>query len=103
MFGAVLGFALSGLLFFILHVTGSGSFPKPLSAQEEKDCLERFKSKRSINCARKGRSEHFKCGLRPLFQLVYFCGNIQAAFATTASQIQAGCGLAGRQILELCK
>ena len=43
MFGAVLGFALSGLLFFILHVTGSGSFPKPLSAQEEKDCLERFK------------------------------------------------------------
>jgi len=43
MFGAVLGFALSGLLFFILHVTGSGSFPRPLSAQEEKDCLERFK------------------------------------------------------------
>jgi len=44
MFGAVLGFALSGLLFFILHVTGSGSFPRPLSAQEEKDCLERFKN-----------------------------------------------------------
>lgn len=44
MFGTLLGFALSGLLFFILHVTGSGSFPRPLSAQEEKDCLERFKS-----------------------------------------------------------
>lgn len=44
MFGAVLGFALSGLLFFILHVTGSGSFPRPLSAQEEKSCLERFKN-----------------------------------------------------------
>ncbi len=44
MFGAALGFALSGLLFFILHVTGSGSFPRPLTAQEEKDCLERFKN-----------------------------------------------------------
>ncbi len=44
MLGAVLGFALSGLLFFILHVTGSGSFPRPLTAQEERDCLERLKS-----------------------------------------------------------
>ncbi len=44
MFGALLGFALSGLLFFILHVTGSGSFPRPLTAQEEKECLERFKN-----------------------------------------------------------
>lgn len=44
MLGAVLGFALSGLVFFILHVTGSGSFPRPLTAQEEKDCLERMKS-----------------------------------------------------------
>ena len=44
MLGAVLGFALSGLLFFILHVTGSGSFPRPLTAQEEKDCLERLKN-----------------------------------------------------------
>lgn len=44
MFGAVLGLALSGLLFFILHVTGSGSFPRPLTAQEEKECLERMKN-----------------------------------------------------------
>ncbi len=44
MFGALLGFALSGLLFFILHVTGSGSFPRPLSAQEEKECMERLKN-----------------------------------------------------------
>ncbi len=44
MFGVVLGFTLSGLLFFILHVTGSGSFPRPLTAQEEKECLERFKN-----------------------------------------------------------
>ena len=27
---------ISDLIFFILHVTGSGSFPKPLSAKEEK-------------------------------------------------------------------
>lgn len=38
-----MGLALSGLLFFILHVTGSGSFPRPLTAQEEKECLEKFK------------------------------------------------------------
>lgn len=43
-FGALLGFALSGLVFFILHVTGSGSFPRPLSAQEEKECMERLKN-----------------------------------------------------------
>lgn len=29
-------------LFFILHVTGAGSFPKPLSAQEEKQLLIAF-------------------------------------------------------------
>lgn len=44
MLGAVIGFALSGLIFFILHVTGSGSFPRPLTAQEERDCLERMKN-----------------------------------------------------------
>jgi len=27
------------LLFFILHVTGSGAFPRPLSPREEKECL----------------------------------------------------------------
>lgn len=43
MFGAFLGLALSGFIFFVLHVTGSGSFPRPLTAQEEKDCLERMK------------------------------------------------------------
>ncbi|MVB09861.1 RNA polymerase sigma-28 factor [Caprobacter fermentans] len=43
MFGAFLGLALSGFLFLVLHVTGSGSFPRPLTAQEEKDCLEKMK------------------------------------------------------------
>lgn len=31
--------ALCGLLYFALHITGSGSFPRPLSAQEERECL----------------------------------------------------------------
>lgn len=44
MLGATLGFILSGFLFFILHVTGSGSFPHPLTAQEEKKCLEKMKN-----------------------------------------------------------
>ncbi|MFU0831660.1 MAG: RNA polymerase sigma-28 factor [Oscillospiraceae bacterium] len=43
MFGAIIGLALSGILFFVLHVTGSGSFPRPLTAQEEKECLEKMK------------------------------------------------------------
>ena len=43
MLSAFFGFVLSHLLFFVLHVTGSGSFPRPLSAQEEKEYLERFR------------------------------------------------------------
>lgn len=43
MFGAFLSLAISGFFFFILHVTGSGSFPRPLSAQEERDCLQKMK------------------------------------------------------------
>lgn len=31
-------------MFFILHVTGGGSFPKPLSAKEEHECLLKWKS-----------------------------------------------------------
>ena len=42
MLGAVIGTALSGLIFFILHVTGSGSFPRPLTAKEEQECLEKM-------------------------------------------------------------
>lgn len=34
--------ALSGIFFLILHVTGTGSFPKPLSAREERECLKRM-------------------------------------------------------------
>ena len=36
MLTALLSCALSGFLFFILHVTGTGSFPRPLKAEEER-------------------------------------------------------------------
>ena len=35
--------ALSNMLFFALHITTIGSFPKPLSKEEELDCLMRIK------------------------------------------------------------
>ena len=48
---------ISDLIFFILHVTGSGSFPKPLSAKEEKEyfnsVLEKLKSEHKQNVADK--------------------------------------------------
>ena len=42
MMTALLSCALSGLIFFILHVTGAGSFPRPLTAAEEQECLARL-------------------------------------------------------------
>ena len=35
---------LSGIIFFALHVTAANSFPRPLSAEEEKECFEKIKS-----------------------------------------------------------
>ena len=35
---------LSGIIFFALHVTSANSFPRPLSAQEERECFERIKN-----------------------------------------------------------
>ena len=32
----------SGLLFFVLHLGTNGSFPPPLSAAEEADCLQKM-------------------------------------------------------------
>ena len=42
MYSLFIVFALCNLLFFTLHVTGGGSFPKPLSAKEERECLEQI-------------------------------------------------------------
>ncbi len=35
---------LSSFVFFLLHVTGAGSFPKALSSAEEKQYLEEMKN-----------------------------------------------------------
>ena len=40
---ALLLLALSNMLFFALHIGTIGSFPKPLSKEEEMDCLLRLK------------------------------------------------------------
>lgn len=42
MLPSLLTFVFSNLLFFLLHISGSGSFPKPLSAEEERACFERM-------------------------------------------------------------
>ncbi len=44
MFSALITLALGGALYFALHVTNSGAFPRPLSAAEERDCLERIRN-----------------------------------------------------------
>lgn len=43
MFSSLIGFILSHLLYFALHITNNGSFPKPLNASEERALLEQFK------------------------------------------------------------
>ncbi len=35
--------ALSNMVLFALHIPAIGSFPKPLSKEEEQDCLKRLK------------------------------------------------------------
>ena len=39
MYSLLLPLALGNFIFFALHITGGGSFPKPLSAKEERECL----------------------------------------------------------------
>ena len=39
----IIDFLIKDILFFILHVTGAGSFPKPLSTKDEKKYLELYK------------------------------------------------------------
>lgn len=42
MFTELISMALSGLLYFALHVEGNGVFPKPLSAAKEKEYFEKM-------------------------------------------------------------
>ncbi len=43
MFYSMIGYLLSKLLYFALHTSNAGSFPRPLSAAEERDCIEKMK------------------------------------------------------------
>lgn len=42
MYSVLFVFALCNLIYVALHVSPGGSFPKPLSAKEERECLERI-------------------------------------------------------------
>lgn len=43
MYAKVINFIMENFLYFVLHVNSAGSFPKPLSAKEEKECLALIK------------------------------------------------------------
>ncbi len=43
MYSPMLLFALSHIMYFALHITAGGSFPKPLSKEEELECLKGVK------------------------------------------------------------
>lgn len=42
MFLELLSMIANNMLYFMLHIEGTGSFPKPLRAKEEHEALERF-------------------------------------------------------------
>lgn len=44
MLSSFIGFLISKLLFFALHTSNAGSFPKPLCAAQEKEYLEKMKN-----------------------------------------------------------
>lgn len=44
MLSALLSAIFSNLMFLVLHVTGAGSFPRPLTAQEEREYLIKLKN-----------------------------------------------------------
>ena len=44
MIGGMVLSLLGGLWLLTLHVSSSGSFPRPLTARQERECLERMKN-----------------------------------------------------------
>ncbi|MEG2039418.1 MAG: sigma-70 family RNA polymerase sigma factor [Oscillospiraceae bacterium] len=44
MYSAILLLSLSNLLYFALHIGNTASFPKPLSPQDEMECLEKIQA-----------------------------------------------------------
>ena len=45
MYSAMVLVALCNMIYLALHVTGSGSFPKPLSGEDQEDCLRRIEQR----------------------------------------------------------
>ena len=56
MLGAMVLTLLGGLWLLTLHVSASGSFPRPLTAKQERDCLKRMS--RGDRAARNELVEH---------------------------------------------
>lgn len=56
MYSTLIILALSNLLYFALHVTSGGSFPKPLPAKEERECIEKIRE--GDNAAKNKLIEH---------------------------------------------
>lgn len=65
---------LSNLFFFALHLSGTGSFPPPLSAKRERECLEAMK-KGDI----KAKNELIEHNLRLVAHIIkkYYSNNVQ--------------------------
>jgi RNA polymerase sporulation-specific sigma factor len=62
---------ISGIIFFLLHVTGAGSFPKTLTAAEERKCLDEMK-----NGSREARQKLIEHNLRLVAHVIkkYYAG-----------------------------
>ena len=56
MFWALVSIALANLLWLALHIEGNGSFPKPLSQEEERACFA--KKEQGDEAARNKLVEH---------------------------------------------
>ena len=59
MFGVILGFIATHMLYFALHLESS-SFPKPLSAKEEIEAKEEIKAKEETEEAKETVKEEKK-------------------------------------------
>ncbi len=73
MFSSFISAILSNILFFVLHVSGAGSFPAPLSAKEERECLERLK-----NGEKEARTKLIEHNLRLVAHIIkkYYTNNV---------------------------
>ena len=65
MIGGMVLSLLGGLWLLTLHVSSSGSFPRPLTARQERECLERMK-----NGDRTARNELVEHNLRLVAHIV---------------------------------